>query len=169
MGIIMKTPNVRLLHLFLHWWLPWAMSQICPSGRHLYHWNMGTADPGIRTRRCWIPSPTFTSNGLNREYYPSVLEYQIYQHELCRGCNTFLRRVLIYLIFQDTGVRFYVSPNIILKSIKKINGISSKIFYSEAAVHLHCDIITMLWRHNGSDDIIKYLGQTISTVLTSQW
>ena len=114
---------------------------------------------------------------IHRESHPSVLEYQIYQHEswkllnprLCRGFNNFHRRVLIYLIFQDTRVRFYLSPNIILKSFKKKNATSSKRFYSEAAVHLHCDIITMLWRHNGSDDIIKYLGQTISTVLTSQW
>ena len=61
-----------------------------------------------------------------RESHPSLLEYQIYQHEswkllnprLCRGFNNFHRRVLIYLIFQDTRVIFYLSPNIILKSIK---------------------------------------------------
>ena len=98
---------------------------------------------------------------INRESHPSVLEYQIYQHEswkllnprLCRGFNNFHRRVLIYLIFQDTRVRFYLSPNIILKSFKKRNGTSSERFYSEAAVHLHCDNIAMLWRHNGSDEI----------------
>ena len=96
-----------------------------------------------------------------RESHPSVLEYQIYQHEswklvnprLCRGFNNFHRRVLIYLIFQDTRVRFYLSPNIILKSFKKKNDTSSKRFYSESAVHLHCDITAMLWRHSGSDDI----------------
>jgi hypothetical protein len=130
----------------------------------------------IYTRVYACHTNAFTCTDINRESHPSVLEYQIYQHEswkllhprLCRWFNNFHRRGLIYLIFQDTRARFYLSPNIILKSFKKKDCTSYKRFHS-VAVHLYCDIIAMLWRHNGSDDIIKYLGQTISTVLTSQW